>query len=87
MARKITPSVYDEMMGKPKRHRAESMEFKLVSVKLDPPEVNELKAYADELGVSLHKILQYAIRSFIARYKRGERPRMVEKKVKDLAID
>jgi len=44
------------------------------SVKLAPEDIQSLEQIADELGVSRHNLMQYAIRDLIRRWQRGERP-------------
>jgi hypothetical protein len=46
-----------------------------VGVKLTQAELDLLTAWAVELGISRHILLQYAVRDFMRRWEAGERPR------------
>lgn len=46
-----------------------------VGVVLTAEELGQLDSIAREMGVSRHKILQYAVRDLLRRWEAGERPR------------
>lgn len=50
-----------------------------LGVKLTQAEIDELSRIAKDLGVVRHHVLQYALRDFIARYNRGEKPELETK--------
>jgi len=52
-----------------------------LGVKLTAEEIARLDEIAKELGVVRHHVLQFAIRDLIARWERGERPRVVKKTI------
>jgi hypothetical protein len=47
-----------------------------VGVALTAEELVDLQTIASNEGVSRHAVLQYAVRDFIMRYAKGERPRI-----------
>lgn len=58
-----------------------------LGVKLEPAEVAALDQAAQSLGVNRHQLLQYAVRVFLARYAKGERPEFEIKTTKTLKVD
>ena len=52
-----------------------------VGVALDADEIERLDQIANEIGVSRHGLLQYAVRELIANYERGVRPKTETEKV------
>jgi hypothetical protein len=65
-------SAYDAFIGE---KEPEQTKIHPTSVLLDREELDDLKMIAAELGVSRHEVLKFAVHDFIARYKRGERPK------------
>ena len=58
-----------------------------LGVKLEPDEVAALDQAAQQLGVNRHQLLQYAVRVFLARYAKGERPEFEVKTTKTLKVE
>lgn len=55
-----------------------------LGVKLEPDELQLVAEIAEQLGVSRHNLLQYAVREMLRRWKAGERPQVQTKEVKFL---
>jgi len=67
--------------GKP---RVKAGKINPLGVLLESGEVDQLDQTAAELGVSRHAVLQYAVRQFLAGWKRGEKPQVTTQAVKIL---
>jgi len=52
-----------------------------ISVYLNEDDKAHIVAIAEELGVARHALMQYAVLDFMARYERGEKPRMTTQPV------
>ena len=46
-----------------------------IGVSLTQEELSRLSLVAQTEGVTRHAVVQYAVRDFLARYERGERPK------------
>ena len=53
-------------------------------VRLTREEIAQVKKIADELGLTEHAIMHYAVRHFLAQWAKGWRPKISKKVVKEL---
>lgn len=84
--RKAIDSAFDSIIGAEDRG-AKPERPNPVGVLLEASELAELDKAAAELGVSRHALLQYAIRQFLANWRKGKKPRITTREVKSLEPD
>jgi metal-responsive CopG/Arc/MetJ family transcriptional regulator len=68
------------------KHPESAEKVNSVGVKLSAAELERLNQIAVELGVNRHALMQFALRDFIARYDRGEKPKTEVKPVITLKV-
>ena len=79
---KVNAAFQTIMQGDEKQRRENKTDNERpVGVRLAVTEIERLDAAAKDLGVSRHEVMQYALRDFLIKFERGERPTVQEKTV------
>ena len=81
----ILPQGKPGKTGRPKKEG--SPDNNPLGIVLEPGEKEQLDKAAAALGVSRHQVLQYAVRQFLADWKKGKRPTVATKAVNVLKPD
>ena len=68
-------NAFNSIIGDQRIGKADTDKINPVGVALDPEELARLDQIAKELEQSRHAVLRYAVRDFIRRYDRGEKPK------------
>ena len=83
-----TPDIMGDLMAGPEvKKKSSGKDPNPIGVKLDADDIAELDRISDELGIVRHHLMQYAVKDFIARYNRGEKPKTKKETVVRLDMD